>query len=44
MCNVEDIDIIWMRYAVIFADFASFYGDVSVGAVLVYKGRIIGYG
>lgn len=44
MYKVENIDIIWMRYAIVFADYASIFGEVSVGAVLIYNGIIIGYG
>lgn len=44
MFNIENIDVIWMRYAVVLADYAEFLGEVSVGAVLVYNGSIVGYG
>lgn len=44
MYDIENIDIIWMRYAIVLAGFAVFYGEISVGAVLVYNGNPIGYG
>lgn len=44
MENILDVDIIWMRYALIFANFSNFSKDVSIGSVLVYRGRLIGYG
>lgn len=44
MYNIENIDVIWMRYAIVLAGFANLFEEVSVGAVLVYNGSIIGYG
>lgn len=44
MFAVENIDSIWMRYAIVFADYANLSGEVPVGAVLVYNGKIVGFG
>lgn len=44
MTNILDVDVIWMRYALIFSRFSNFSQDVSVGSVLVYRGYLIGYG
>lgn len=44
MYDIEDIDVIWMRYAITLADCAGVSGEISVGAVLIYNGSIIGYG
>lgn len=44
MCNLIDLDIIWMRYALIFANFANTSNDISIGAVLVLNNTLIGYG
>lgn len=37
-------DRIWMQYALILANQAQYYGEVPVGAVLVFNGYIIGSG
>lgn len=42
--NIVDMDIVWMRYAIILAEIASLSGNIAIGAVLVYDGRSIGYG
>lgn len=44
MYSIVNIDVIWMRYAIMLADCAGFFGEVSVGAILVYNGSIVGYG
>lgn len=44
MHAVENIDSIWMRYAIMFADYANLFGEVPVGAVLIDNGKIVGYG
>ncbi|CAL4320440.1 tRNA-specific adenosine deaminase [Buchnera aphidicola (Pterocallis alni)] len=37
-------DRIWMQYALILADEAKYYGEVPVGAILIFDNRIIGSG
>lgn len=44
MYNIENIDVIWMRYAIFLADYANVSGEVSIGAVLIYNGNVVGYG
>lgn len=44
MRNITYMDGIWMQYALILADIAKISGDVSIGAVLVLNGQLIGYG
>lgn len=42
--DIVDMDVIWMQYALVFADFANISGDISIGAVLVLDEQLIGYG
>lgn len=44
MYGIENIDNVWMRYAMMLADCANLLGEVSVGAVLIYDGSVVGYG
>ncbi|ADV33921.1 tRNA-specific adenosine deaminase [Candidatus Blochmanniella vafra str. BVAF] len=44
MFDLLDMDIIWMRYAITLASVAALSGNVAIGAVLVYDGRLVGYG
>lgn len=37
-------DKIWMKYALILANEAKYYGEVPVGAILIFDDRIIGSG
>lgn len=42
--DLIDIDVIWMRYALLISDFAIKSKDISIGAVLILNGELIGYG
>lgn len=42
--DIIDMDIIWMHYALIVANFANVSLDIPIGAVLVLNGQLIGYG
>lgn len=44
MYKIIDMDVIWMTYALILSDISNRSKDVTIGAVLVLHGNIIGYG
>ncbi|WP_159715150.1 tRNA adenosine(34) deaminase TadA [Blochmannia endosymbiont of Camponotus nipponensis] len=44
MYDIENIDVIWMRYAITLAKYAEIIGEISVGAILVRDGKIISCG
>lgn len=44
MFFIVDMDVIWMCYALVFIENEDFPKEITIGSVLVYRGRLIGYG